>query len=95
MSNPQKPAVIQYASKALLRDIDRLLDDPHGFAKAAELRTYWIPLLKKVAVQCGLNWNRLVSKGSPYEQERLRRIESGEPVDSKSLAAFAKERVHP
>lgn len=91
MTQP-KSALIQYATRCLQDDVAALLDNPYSIAKTAELRSYWIPLYKKVAIQCGLNWQRLISKGSPYEQERLRLIEAGLPADHKNLCAFTREK---
>lgn len=88
----KQTALQEYAEKKLKSDIDRMLKDPRAIAPPAELKSYWIPFFRKVAIQCGLNFNRLLTVGSPFEQERMRRIEAGEPHDAKSIGAFSNER---
>lgn len=87
------PTALQtYATAKLKADVARLLKDPIGVASARELRVYWIPMLRKVAVQCGVNFNKLLCEGSPFEQERIKRIEAGQPYDAKSIGALSNER---
>lgn len=73
----KKTALQEYATRKLKDDVKRLLRDPSKLASPAELRTYYLPLMRKVATQCGINFDVLVREGTPQEQDRLRRIEQG------------------
>ena len=89
----KQTALQEYAAAKLKADVARLLKEPTNIAKAQELRARHIPFFRKVAIQCGLNFNRLLAEGSPFEQERIRRIEAGEPYDSKSIGALSNVRA--
>ncbi len=88
MATTYKSALHEYACKHFKRDMRRLLEDPTSIDKPVILRSNTIPFFRKVAVQLGLNFEVLIREGTPFEQERLRRIESGRPHDNKSINDF-------